>query len=265
MCATPPPWCARLAASLVASGRVEEGREIATAFGGVARETALDTLAELERDPDPALAQGARRLRGRVAIAVGPTVTIGLLGPTQLLRAGVSLDHEHWRRRRVRELLAFVVHHRQTTRDKVLGALWPDLPESAARRNLRVTLTYLQTVLEPDRVRDEPPFYLQVDQDIIRVLGPPHVQTDLRALEEFVAAAEAATATGDLGGATDEYERALAVWRGDYLEEFADSEWAGLRATACATMRSGRSCAPRTSRSVPAATRPRSRPPRRRS
>ena len=106
-----------------------------------------------------------------------------------------------------RELLAFVVHHRQTTRDKVLGALWPDLPESAARRNLRVTLTYLQTVLEPDRVRDEPPFYLQVDQDIIRVLGPPHVQTDLRALEEFVAAAEAATATGDLGGATDEYER----------------------------------------------------------
>ena len=91
-----------------------------------------------------------------------------------------------------------------------------------------MTLTYLQTVLEPDRVRDEPPFYLQVDQDIIRVLGPPHVQTDLRALEEFVAAAEAATATGDLGGATDEYERALAVWRGDYLEEFADSEWAGL-------------------------------------
>ena len=45
VCATPPPWCARLAASLVASGRVEEGREIATAFGGVARETALETLA----------------------------------------------------------------------------------------------------------------------------------------------------------------------------------------------------------------------------
>ena len=189
---------------------------------------ALDALREVERSADVDVARGAHRLRARLAIAVGPPITVELLGPTQLSRDGRPVDHEHLRRRRVRELLAFVAHHESTTRDKVLGALWPDLSDAAARRNLRVTLTYLQSVLEPDRLRDEPPFYLSVDQERIRLAGAPHVSLDIRQFEAVVASADAATATGDLDAATDEYERALRLWRGDYLEEFRDSEWAGV-------------------------------------
>ena len=51
------------------------------------------------------------------------------------------------------------------------GDASPDLSDAAARRNLRVTLTYLQSVLEPDRLHDEPPFYLSVDQERIRFAG----------------------------------------------------------------------------------------------
>ena len=83
-------------------------------------------------------------------------------------------------------------------------------------------------MLEPDRLRDEPPFYLSVDQERIRLAGAPHVSLDIRQFEAVVASADAATATGDLDAATDEYERALRLWRGDYLEEFRDSEWAGV-------------------------------------
>ena len=74
----------------------------------------------------------------------------------------------------------------------------PSSPMPAARRNLRVTLTYLQSVLEPDRPRDEPPFYLSVDQERIRLAGAPHVVLDIRQFEAVVASAEAATSTGDL-------------------------------------------------------------------
>ena len=160
----------------------------------------------------------------------GPRSTVALLGPTQLLRDDEPVDDQHWRRRRVRELLAFVAHHGTTTREKVLGALWPDLTDDAARRNLRVTLTYLQSVLEPDRARDEPPFYLRLDQDVLALVGPPHVRLDIRGFEDLVARADAAAAAGDLDAASDEYDAALALWRGDYLEEFRDSEWAGLAA-----------------------------------
>ena len=228
--ATPVQWTARLAARLVADDRLAEGRDLATALGTVAGQHGLDALRRVESDPDATLAEGARRLRTHVAVAFGAALTIALLGPTHLLRDDEPVDDQHWRRRHVRELLAFVAHHGSTTREKVLGALWPDLTDDAARRNLRVTLTYLQSVLEPDRARDEAPFYLRLDQDVLALVGPPHVHLDIRGFEDLVARADAAAAAGDLDAASDEYDAALALWRGDYLEEFRDSEWAGLAA-----------------------------------
>ena len=185
--ATPVQWTARLAARLVADDRLAEGRDLATALGTVAGQHGLDALRRVESDPDATLAEGARRLRTHVAVAFGAALTIALLGPTQLLRGDEPVDDQHWRRRRVRELLAFVAHHGSTTREKVLGALWPDLTDDAARRNLRVTLTYLQSVLEPDRARDEAPFYLRLDQDVLALVGPPHVHLDIRGFEDLVA------------------------------------------------------------------------------
>ena len=84
---------------------------------------------------------------------------------------------------------------------------------------------------------------------------------DIRQFEAVVASAEAATATGDLDAATDEYERALRLWRGDYLEEFRDSEWAGVASDHAARRRGRRVRArPATSRSPPGAPTRRSRP-----
>jgi DNA-binding SARP family transcriptional activator len=225
--ATPPRWVAELAAALVARDRVDEGRALATALGAVCGARALDALREVERSADVDVARGAHRLRARLAIAVGPPITVELLGPTQLSRDGRPVDHEHLRRRRVRELLACVAHHESTTRDKVLGALWPDLSDAAARRNLRVTLTYLQSVLEPDRLRDEPPFYSRSTKSGSGWPARPTCRST-SASSRLWRDADAATATGDLDAATDEYERALRLWRGDYLEEFRDSEWAGV-------------------------------------
>ena len=170
-----------------------------------------------------------RRLRTHVTVAFGAPLTVALLGPTQLFRDAEQIDDPHWRRRRVHELLAFVAHHGTTTRDKVLGALWPELSDDSARRNLRVTLTYLQSVLEPERARDEPPFYLRLDQDVLTLVGPPHLRLDFRTFHDLVGRADAAAAAGDLDAASDGYDAALALWRGDYLE-IHDSEWAGLAA-----------------------------------
>ena len=85
--ATPPRWVAELAAALVARDRVDEGRALATALGAVCGARALDALREVERSADVDVARGAHRLRARLAIAVGPPITVELLGPTQLSRA----------------------------------------------------------------------------------------------------------------------------------------------------------------------------------
>ena len=146
-----------------------------------------------------------------------------------MLRDDEPVDDPHWRRRRVRELLAFVAHHGSTTRDKVLGALWPDLTDDSARRNLRVTLTYLQSVLEPDRARRA---------TVLPAPGPGRAHARRFAarpprhpwVRRPRGARRCRGAAGDLDAASDGYDAALALWRGDYLDEFRDSEWAGLAA-----------------------------------
>ena len=148
----------------------------------------LDALRIVEAETDSSLADVARRLRTHVTVAFGAPLTVALLGPTQLFRDAEQIDDPHWRRRRVRELLAFVAHHGTTTAKRCSAALWPELSDDAARRNLRVTLTYLQSVLEPERARDEPPFYLRLDQDVLTLVGPPHVHLDVRTFHDLVAA-----------------------------------------------------------------------------
>ena len=53
----------------------------------------------------------------------------------------------------MRELCLHLALVEDRSRDGVAAALWPDLEDRAAGRNLRVTLTHLLDVLDPDRER----------------------------------------------------------------------------------------------------------------
>ncbi|MDZ4824874.1 MAG: hypothetical protein SGJ13_00220, partial [Actinomycetota bacterium] len=167
----PGRWIALLANALDAQGRTVEARDLA------------GLLAPAARDP---LTRGLR-------VATTETVVgIALFGPTALTMHDKLVDAPHWRRRRVRELLAFVAHHGSVARERVLAALWPDLADADARRNLRVTLTYLQALLEPDRPREQAPFYLRMQNDFFVLLGPPQVTVDVQQFETAAATADAA-------------------------------------------------------------------------
>ncbi len=224
--AAPLAWTAPLAVALIVHGRENDGRALANVLAAIAGPAARDALAAAERSGDPVRADGARRLRRSLPTTGRPPIELDLLGPTRLALDGVGVDHPNWRRRRVRELLAFVTHHGRVPRDRVLGALWPDFTEEQARRNLRVTLTYLQALLESGRPRGEPPFYLRVDGDALVLLGEPHISVDLWCFEADIVEADRARAAGDADAAAGGYARARSRWRGEYLEDFMDAEWA---------------------------------------
>ena len=54
-------------------------------------------------------------------------------------------------RARVRQLLALLVVEPHLRRDRAMALLWPDLDQTAASRNLRVTLTYLRQLFREPR------------------------------------------------------------------------------------------------------------------
>jgi DNA-binding SARP family transcriptional activator len=94
----------------------------------------------------------------------------------------------------VRTLLALLVVHGTIRRDRAIDLLWPDLGAREGARNLRVTLTYLRQLLEPDRPTGEAPFHLRSDTATITLHQSQHLVVDLWELRRL---AGEATVTGD--------------------------------------------------------------------
>jgi DNA-binding SARP family transcriptional activator len=78
-------------------------------------------------------------------------MAIKLAGSCAVTKNGRAVDRPAWARTRVRELCLHLALAENKSRSFVASALWPDLPDKDAGRNLRVTLTHLLDVLEPDK------------------------------------------------------------------------------------------------------------------
>jgi len=148
---------------------------------------------------------------------------VTVLGSIALSRSGRDVADPDWTRRaRVRELLGLLVEQRRISRQRAATLLWPELDDERAASNLRVTLTYLQRVLEPDRDRHSAPFFVRLDGT--HLVLAPEVEVDAERFEADLAAA----AEHDRGGAPQTalqcYRRALTGYSGDYMAD-VDSEW----------------------------------------
>jgi DNA-binding SARP family transcriptional activator len=218
----PLPWALTLAARLHEDGHAA-GREIALwsieRYGQPARDALRDASA------GGPVTTGAKALLAAVAIA-SHTIDVGVLGPVALRVDGVLPDGLDWQRERVRALLLYFVVHGAARREDVAEALWPGLAPDAADRNLRVTLAYLQKVLEPDRRKGEPPFFLRQEGALLSLAGRPHVTVDALEFTAEVAQASHADRRGLPSVALELLEQATARWRGRCLEDVAFAEWA---------------------------------------
>lgn len=116
--------------------------------------------------------------------------------------------------RKAESLLAFLVlvHPKEVSRDKVLTALWPDIDEARARRNLSTTLWRVQKALEGSQIRvGSRSGWLWVSADALEV-----DVTQFRKLVESPSA--------DPNSRLAEIEKAVSLYAGDLLESL-DEEW----------------------------------------
>jgi DNA-binding SARP family transcriptional activator len=153
----------------------------------------------------------------------GRRVRIRVLGPTRVLVEGRTAENTSSRRIRVRQLLALLTVEPRLRRDRAMALLWPDLDQTAASRNLRVTLTYLRQLfreLRPGRsnigthVDDR---FLTVDSTTIHLVAHPDLEVDLWQLDKCVAGAARARAAGDLTAHVAALSTIESLWQGEPL------------------------------------------------
>ena len=157
------------------------------------------------------------------------SVAIGALGPLEVCLDGASIDHPHLHRQRVRELLTTLVVRRKVRREQVAAYLWPDLANAA--HNLRVTLNYLQVVLQPMRRAPEPPYFVRSEGDWLTLVDNSRITVDLWVLNRHLDEGERCDREGDPQATIERFEAALPLWRGEPLGDLPDTDWAWAERT----------------------------------
>lgn len=213
LCFLPLPWSVELAARLVAADRPG-----GYALGGWLADTLGPAVHQHFRAAvraGDALAVGSARLLAALPAPPRHRTGIAVLGTVRLTRDGVPVDPPELRRARVRQLLSLLVLHPVLRREQAVQVLWPGLDPVRAARNMRVTLTHLRRLLEPDRSGGEASFHLRTDGEAVRLVRSESLTVDLWTVEALSAAAERARADGDTDRAGHLLRRAVAGWGGD--------------------------------------------------
>lgn len=153
-----------------------------------------------------------------------PLLAVGLLGSLSVSVDGVPA--EGWHGHRTRSLLAFLLTHRDPWphRETLMDAFWPDSAPGAARNSLGVAMHQLRQTL--GTATGEPVVVFRCGA---YRLGPGlGLWLDCDEFDLLLRTAREAEDRGDRTGAAEEYERALALYRGEFLAESPYEEWTVL-------------------------------------
>jgi LuxR family transcriptional regulator, maltose regulon positive regulatory protein len=219
----PVAWLAELGVAAVAAGREDGSRLLGMTWP--ATRPAVVELAGSASKRRGLLRKAAREVLGQLAVPPTRRLELRLLGPLELRRGDRPVDATDWRRERVRSLLAYLVLHRTASREQVADALWPELDADGQSRNLRVTLTYVLRVLEPERGQRDASFFIRSHGKNISLHAGGWLDVDLWEFDEACAEAEEADRRHAPVSVLTHALRAVELWRGEPAE-LASEPWA---------------------------------------
>ena len=221
LCYLPLPWSVELAVRLAAVDE-QAGAALGRLLGDTAGPAAHRWLRQYLQSDE--LAAGAARLLALLPTPPTQCTGIEVLGALRVTRAGVPVDAPELRRSRVRQLLCALVLRPDLPREQAVELLWPDHRPAAAARNLRVTLTHLRRLLEPDRTAGDASYHLRTDGDTLRLVPSAWLTVDLWHFTALGDEATTAMTTGDVDQAATHLTDAAALWRGEPLPDLRDTQ-----------------------------------------
>jgi LuxR family transcriptional regulator, maltose regulon positive regulatory protein len=189
-------------------------------------DASIGEYARMLADAGPGASDYQRLTLGTNDIATA-TLYVQTLGPFRLWMHGKEVARSAWAREKALHLFQLLLTNRgkPVHRDQVLESLWPESPVPTAATGLRVALSALRNALEPDRESGADSRFVRRDGENIRLAMEVGVRIDADEFGEVLQAARVADAT-DVELAITLYERALALYRGEYLAEVPYANWA---------------------------------------
>ena len=149
------------------------------------------------------------------------------LGQFEILRNGWPVPPQRFARRRSLELLKILLAHygKPVHREELMEWLWPEVDLESAGTLLKVAVHYLRRALEPSAPPGEPSLFIRRSGDrYFFDTNSPH-RLDSREFEEEADRAARLEREGRQAEALALYQRSIALYGGDFLEEELYSDW----------------------------------------
>jgi ATP/maltotriose-dependent transcriptional regulator MalT/DNA-binding SARP family transcriptional activator len=146
------------------------------------------------------------------------SMRIEMLGGFHVSVNGHPVSADAWKRRKAPELFALLVsgRGRQVPRTRIVDLFWPESDADAAHDSLRVTVTAIRKAVGD---------VIKYEANAYRFSPPADVTVDADLFDGHIAHAREADSRGDAREALRSYELAVDLYKGEYLEEFADGGW----------------------------------------
>jgi len=155
---------------------------------------------------------------GEVDAPVQSTLRVLGMGPLQVFVNDELIDSAAWGSARPRELLLYLLMHPDgRTKEQVGLVFWPEASSAQLRNNFHVTLHRLRKALRN-------PNWITVTNDRYRVDPAVVAEFDVASFERDLVMARRAMKRQETGAATS-LERALSLYRGDFLDGEPAGDW----------------------------------------
>ena len=153
---------------------------------------------------------------------------INLFGEFRVRRGEELIEGKEWDRQKTRSLLKLLLTRpgHAFSRDGIIDALWPGASPKAAERSLRVTVSLLRRVLEPDLARGGESRYVHQRRPGYSFNREADCEVDAWEFEKHRRQGDEARRDGRVDEAIREYRAALGLVRGEFLAEEPYEEWA---------------------------------------
>ncbi|MGH2373701.1 MAG: BTAD domain-containing putative transcriptional regulator [bacterium] len=187
-------------------------------------------LTRLLTDRDLKTRASARRALEMLREPEAPRLYFRLLGRFEVVRNGEGIEDRAWKTQKVKTLCKYLLMHRTrgVHQEQLSDLLWPNAGARAGAVNLKTAVKHLRQVLEPLQEGTRSHF-VQRDREMIRLVVPERCWVDVDEYDRLLADARRDEAAGTTATtAITALEQAVALYRGDLLEEDLYDDWLAL-------------------------------------
>ncbi|MBI4764329.1 MAG: hypothetical protein HY787_06970 [Deltaproteobacteria bacterium] len=186
-------------------------------------------LKRLSKHPVPTIRSKASTIRLALYRSDLPRLRIETLGGFRVLRSGSPLKEEEWHGSQTQNLLkAIVTQGAEGVRKEVLmECLWPEGQPAKGEKNFKMALHRLRNVFEPDMDKRYACSYVQMKDNLVS-LDKEICEVDVNQFLALLKEGEKREKK-QIEEALSFYQKAVELYRGDFLPDDVYAEWAGSR------------------------------------